>query len=104
RVDAHWIEILHITDSDHGIRRVAYYLILELFPSQHRALYEHLTDRAGQNTSTDDLIQLLGCVCDTPSRATKREGWADDQRELVVACKLASFLNGMHDRAFEIGF
>ena len=46
-VDAHRIQVFHVADGDAVVGAVAHYLVLDLFPTDQRALDEHLVDGAG---------------------------------------------------------
>src|SRR5262249_43123279 len=80
RVDAHRIQVLHVTDGDTGVVGVPHHLVLDLFPATEEALHHHLVARRETHPALADLDQLFRRVRDTAAGAAQRVGGADDER------------------------
>ena len=60
---------------------VAHHLELDLRPPQHRALHQHLADRARGERAAQPVVELLGGVGRPAALAAERERRAQDDRQ-----------------------
>ncbi len=70
-MDAHGVEVLHAADDDAVVIAIAHDLILELLPSQHALLYQHLMDARVGETAAGDGLQLRLVVGDASARPSQ---------------------------------
>ena len=77
RVDAHRIHVLHATDGDGGVRRIAEHLELDLLPAEQAALHQHLTDGADLEAVRDPLPSFREAEGEPATPTAEREGRAD---------------------------
>ena len=78
-VDAERVHVLHRTDRDAGVVRVAHHLVFDLLPADQALLDHDLVDRTEAQAGANALPIGLGRVHYAAARATEREGGADDR-------------------------
>ena len=79
-VHPHRVEVLDRADDDHVVESVAHHLELVLLPPDHRAVDEHLPDRAGVQPLAHLGLELGQVVRGAAAGAPQGEGGADDGR------------------------
>ena len=78
---AHRVHVLDRADDDHGVGRVPHHLELELLPPLHRALDEHLPDRARSQRRLHRRRVLVAVVDHRRPRPPEGERGAQDRGE-----------------------
>src|ERR1051326_3080341 len=91
-MDAHRIEIFHVADRDTGIFGIPHHFILDLFPSLHASLDQHLTDRAGLKAATNDLLVLVVVAGDTAAGPSQGISGSNDEGKGHLATERLSLL------------
>ena len=77
-MNSHGVDVLDRAHDDGIVDLVAHDLKLELLPTEHRLLQQHLRDRARVERQADDLVELVAVVQNAPSFAPQGEAWPDD--------------------------
>ena len=79
-VDAHRVQVLHVTHGDHVALVVAHDLILDLFPAGDALFHKDLMDGGKAQAVGADLDELFAGLADAAAGAAHGEGGADDDR------------------------
>ncbi len=69
RVDAHRVDVLHVTDGDARVAGVPHDLVLELLPAEDALLDENLVDAGALEAAFGDVLELLDGVGDAAAGA-----------------------------------
>ena len=99
RMDAEWIEVLHVADRDTVVETVAYHLILYLFPAFQTLLDQHL--RREREGLLHQRVQLLLVIAEARAQATQRIGGTHDHRIAQCRSSPTSILGILHRLALD---
>jgi len=92
-VDAQWVEVLHVADSDAVVVGIANHLVLDLLPALERLLNQDLggeCERPGRHVA-----QLLLVVGETRTKTSERKGSADDDGITNLLGGIESLVDGV---------
>ena len=79
-VDAHGVEVLHVTYGDHVALVVAHHLVLDLFPAGDALFHQDLMDGRKAQAVGADLDQLFAGLADAAAGAAHGKGRTHDDR------------------------
>ena len=83
-VDAHGIQVLHVTDGDAVVGAVAHDFVLYFLPADYRFLQQHLADGAGGQAGGYDALQFRHSDGDTAARPPQGVGRAYHQGQAHI--------------------
>ena len=96
-VDAHGVQVFHITDGDHVALVVAHDLVLDLFPAGDALFHQDLMDGGKAQAVGADLDELFAGLADAAAGAAHGEGWAHDDRVADAVGAGQRVLQSLHD-------
>ena len=91
-MNAHRIDILHITYSNAVAVAVSDHFIFNFFPTADIAFNKDLTDTAQSQTIAGNIMQLLCIMGNTAAAAAQCISWSDNNRITVLLCKIKTSL------------
>ena len=95
-MNAHGVDVLHVTNGDDIASAVADDLILDFLPAGDAALDQHLAHAAEANAVGGDLVKILHGVGNTAASAAQGIGGTDDHRQTDFLGKCHGVLNAFH--------
>ena len=95
-VDAHGVEVLHVTYGDHVALVVAHHLVLDLFPAGDALFHQDLMDGRKAQTVGADLDQLFAGLADAAAGAAHGKGRAHDDRVADAVGAVQCVLQVLH--------
>ena len=98
-MDAHRVDVLDRADDHDVVVVIAHHLELELAPSDHRLVEQHLTDRRGLDPAGGDRPQLVDRARDAASAPAERERRANDAGQAEVGQRVERLCDRRRDRA-----
>ena len=96
-MDAHGVQVLHITDGDHVALVVAHDLVLDLFPAGDALFHQDLMDGGKAQAVGADLDELFAGLADAAAGAAHGEGRAHDDRVADAVGAGQRVLQSLHD-------
>jgi len=95
-VDAHRVQVFHVTHGDHVTLVVAHDLILDLFPAGDALFHKDLMDGGKAQAVGADLDELFAGLADAAAGAAHGKGRAHDDRVANAVCAGQSVLQRFH--------
>ena len=93
-MNAHRVDILHITYGNAVAVAVSDHFIFNFFPTADIAFNKDLTDTAQSQTIAGNIMQLLCIMCNTAAAAAQCISWSDNNRITVLLCKIKTLIEG----------
>ena len=95
-VDAHGVEVFHVTYGDHVALVVAHHLVLDLFPAGDALFHQNLMDGRKAQAVGADLNQLFAGLADAAAGAAHGKGRAHDDRVADAVGAVQCVLQVLH--------
>src|SRR5262249_58768102 len=91
RVDAHRVDVLHVTDGDAVVPSVTHHLIFDLLPAAQVLLDQHL-GHAVCESATQRLVEICLGLDDATALTTQGEAHAQHRRQADIVSRGPRFV------------